>query len=149
MARRMTVPDYQAFMRPVLHLAAQGERPIRECVKLAADEFGLSEDDREELLPSGRQTTIANRVHWAVTYMAHAGLVERPKRGVVAATPLGLEILERHPDKIDNSVLMRSPAFRNFAAARNQPSMATTRQPTIRSLKPRHRRNVLKLPLPS
>lgn len=110
----MTVPDYQAFMRPVLHLAAQGERPIRECVKLAADEFGLSDDDREELLPSGRQTTLANRVHWAVTYLAHAGLVERPKRGVVAATPLGLEILERHPDKIDNSVLMRFPGFQEF-----------------------------------
>jgi len=110
----MTVPDYQAFMRPVLSLAAQGERPIRECIKLAADEFRLSEEDREELLPSGRQTTLANRVHWAVTYMAHAGLVERPRRGVVATTSLGLEILERHPDKIDNGVLMCFPGFQEF-----------------------------------
>src|SRR4051812_40960449 len=77
----MTIPDYQTLMRPVLRLAAERERPIRDCIDLVADEFALSPEEREALLPSGKQTTLANRVHWAVTYMVNAGLLQRPRRG--------------------------------------------------------------------
>jgi restriction system protein len=34
----------------------------------------LSEEDRNALLPSGKQTILSNRVHWARTYLDKAGL---------------------------------------------------------------------------
>jgi restriction system protein len=110
----MTIPDYQTFMRPVLHLAAEKERTVRECIDLVADKFSLSAEEREALLPSGKQTTLANRVHWAVTFMARAGLVQRPRRGLVVATTRGREILKEYPERIDNDVLSRFPEFIEF-----------------------------------
>jgi restriction system protein len=101
-------------MLPVLRLAAEKERPIRECVDLVADEFSLTPEEREELLPSGRQTALYNRIHWAASYMAQAGLLERPRRGVIAVTPRGREILNKHPERIDNSVLAQFAEFQAF-----------------------------------
>ena len=72
----MTVPDYQSLMLPVLKIASQGEIRISDAVEKLASELGLTEQDRAELLPSGKQTTFSNRVHWAKTYLKQAGLVE-------------------------------------------------------------------------
>ena len=123
----MTIPDYQTFMRPVLHLAAEKERTARECIDLVADRFSLSAAEREALLPSGKQTTLANRVHWAITFMAHAGLVQRPRRGVVLATERGREILKEYPERIDNDVLSKFPEFLEFR------ERARAKTPTIGS----------------
>lgn len=110
----MLIPDYQTLMLPVLRLAAQRERTYKECVEEIAREFGLSPEEREQLLPSGRQTTISNRVQWAVSYMAHAGLIERPRRGVFVTTAVGREALQRNPARIDNAFLSLFESFRQF-----------------------------------
>jgi restriction endonuclease Mrr len=47
------------------------------------------------------QQTFVNRAHWAITYMAKAGLVARPTRGRVAITDLGHKALAGQPSKID------------------------------------------------
>lgn len=73
----MTIPDYQTLMLPVLELAAQRELTNRECVDLICDQFSLSSEEREQLLTSGKQTVISNRIHWAITYLVKAGLIER------------------------------------------------------------------------
>jgi restriction system protein len=85
MERIMPIPDYQTLMLPVLGFAAERELPTRECVDLIAKKFELSQDEREQLLPSGKQTTVSNRVHWAASYLVQAGLLERPRRGVIVA----------------------------------------------------------------
>lgn len=76
----MTVPDFQSLMLPVLKAASQGEVKVSDVVEKLANDLGLSEEDRAELLPSGRQTTFGNRVHWA-RYLKQAGLVEATRRG--------------------------------------------------------------------
>jgi len=68
----MAIPDFQTLMLPVLRIAAKGEVRISEAVEKLADEFGLSAEDRSHLLPSGKQTTFANRVHWAKSYLGKA-----------------------------------------------------------------------------
>src|SRR5512132_2269226 len=79
----MTVPDFQSMMRPVLRLHADGlphtSADVRDNV---AQVLGVTEEDRQVPLPSGRMTRYANRVAWAVTHMAQALLLERPQRGV-------------------------------------------------------------------
>jgi restriction system protein len=65
----MAIPDYQTLMLPVLEHAAQGETSVQNCIAALAKKLELSDDERSELLPSGRQTVFANRVHWAKTYL--------------------------------------------------------------------------------
>ncbi len=56
----MTMPDYQTVMLPLLRLASdEQEHSVREAIEKLADQFGLSEQERKELLPSGRLSTTA------------------------------------------------------------------------------------------
>ena len=71
----MAIPDYETLMLPVLEAAAGGEVAIRECVSRIGNEIGLSEAERNQLLPGGKGTTLASRVGWARTYLAQSGSV--------------------------------------------------------------------------
>ena len=119
----MAIPDYQTLMLPVLEFAALGETSIQACIAALADKLGLTEDQRGEVLPSGRQTVFSNRVHWAKTYLSQAGLLEITRRAHFKATPRGLAILAQHPERVDNEVLMQFPeflAFRERSRARSE-----------------------------
>jgi restriction system protein len=74
----------------------------------------LTADERAHLLPSGRQTTFANRVHWAKTYLAKAGLVEPTKRAHFRITELGRQVLAAPPERIDLKYLNRYPSIQQF-----------------------------------
>ena len=53
----MPVPDYQSFMRPLLAFGADGqEKNIRAAINALADEFHLTSEDRQLLVPSGKET---------------------------------------------------------------------------------------------
>ena len=109
------IPDYQSCMRPALtHLADGQLHRSREVKDALADVFGLSEAERAELLPSGRQRVIDNRVGWALTYLSQAGLVNRPARGQVQITPSGQKVLASHAERIDLKVLEQFPSYLEF-----------------------------------
>lgn len=110
----MPVPDFQTVMLPVLRLANGGEVRASDAVDRICDEFHLTPDERAELLPSGRQAKIANRVHWAVTYLVKAGLLSRPQRGVFAITEKGREVLANPPARIDIDFLSQFDGFDQF-----------------------------------
>lgn len=110
----MAVPDYQTLMLPVLTVAAAGEIRVGDAADRIADQLGLSLEDREALLPSGRQKLLRNRIHWAKTYLAKAGLVDMPRRGWFVATEEGRRLLATRPARIDNGTLTSYPAFRGF-----------------------------------
>lgn len=111
---RATIPDYQSLMLPVLRAAAKGEVRVSAVIGRIADALALGETARSALLGSGRQTILANRVHWAKTYLAKAGLVEATRRGHFRITPRGAEALAATPERIDNSYLARFEEFRAF-----------------------------------
>ena len=59
----MAIPDYQSIMRPLLSYAGDGEdHSLRDAISTLADQFHLTEEERRELLPSGRQPTFDNRL---------------------------------------------------------------------------------------
>jgi restriction system protein len=101
-------------MLPVLRIAATGEVKISDVVESLADEFALSVEDRSHLLPSGKQTTFANRVHWAKSYLGKAGLVELTKRAHFLITEQGRQVLAASPERIDIKYLNRFPSFQQF-----------------------------------
>ena len=82
-------------------------------------------------LPSGKQTTIANRVHWAKTYLTKAGLVEGTRRGYFKITPRGRQALDTRPVRIDNAFLEQFDGFRQFTtrSGTSQTDRVTDAQP--------------------
>src|SRR5262245_38793763 len=110
----MPVPDYQSLMLPLLKLAAEGETRVPDTEDKLANEFKLTPEERDQLLPSGRQKMLHNRIHWAKFYMVRAGLIDQPRRGRFVASPEGRALLARNPNKINVDVLLEYPAFRDW-----------------------------------
>lgn len=109
----MAIPDYQTVMLPLLQRLARAGGPVavKSFVDEIADEFGLTEAERLERIPSGAENLLANRLAWARTYMGKAGLLCSPKRGLVEITEAGRALLAEGPAAIDVEVLRRFPAF--------------------------------------
>ncbi len=79
-----------------------------------AAEFKLSDTDREEPLPSGRQSKFSNRVAWAKSYLQRAGLLLSPRRGHFQISDRGREVLRAAPPRIDIKFLEQYPEFVEF-----------------------------------
>ena len=110
------IPDYQALMRPVLECAKDHEVKIGDIVDPLANRFELSEEEREELLPSGKQTRFANRVHWAKSYLKQGGLVKPTKRGHFVITDRGRAALADTGAEINKAYLEQFEEFKEFQA---------------------------------
>jgi restriction system protein len=117
----MSIPDYQTIMLPILRfLSDENEHNIGQVVDAVAGEFGLSADEREQLLASGQQTIIRNRAGWARTYLKKAGLIESTRRGFFLITERGKSVLGSKPDRIDVKFLEQFPEFVAFRALRHE-----------------------------
>ncbi len=113
------IPDYQSLMRPVLELCAGREVSTAEAIERLSREFHLTKAALDELLPSGKQTIFANRVHWAKTYLNQAGLIEYTRRGHFRISPAGEKILDSN-SKIDSRLLRQFPSFVEFQSRRRK-----------------------------
>lgn len=113
------IPDYQSIMLPLLrHVSDKGEHKFRDIIEGLANKFGLTDEERKELLPSGIQPIFQNRVGWAKTYLKKAGLIDTPKRATVTITTRGLEILKKNLDSINVKFLKQFPEFVEFQTAK-------------------------------
>jgi len=128
----MPVPDYQSLMAPVLSaLADGGDHSLAKLRTVLAERLGLTEEDLQAKIPSGTPL-FANRLHWAVTYMYQAGLLSRPKRGVVRITGRGRKVAAAHPDRVDVGVLSEFPEFIEFKSRSHAPRQSSqTSQPEL------------------
>ncbi len=104
-------------MLPVLQLAAQAETRVPVAASAIADQLNLTGEERDELLPSGRQRILHNRIHWAKFYMLKAGLIDVPGRGRFKASADGLKLLQKSPERIDVELLKTIPQFALFYSA--------------------------------
>jgi len=104
-------------MRPVLYSGKLGPQKISDVVAAISDDLNLTDAEREEMLPSGKQTKIANRVHWARSYLKQAGLVRNPKRGWFEITERGRGIADDQSIEINKNFLGRVEIHRAFVIA--------------------------------
>lgn len=111
----MPIPDFQTLMRPLLQAHADGKEHLnRDLVTHLAEEFGLDEEDRREMLPSGRARLFDNRIGWAKSHIAQAGLLTSPRRAISTITARGLDALRAHPERIDLRILNDYDEYREF-----------------------------------
>lgn len=108
----MPIPDYEKVKLPALSLLSDGRlRPLREVYNALSESFGITPEERAELLPSGTQLRWNNRVNWACYDLYKAGILERPKRGHYKISDLGRKILAQNPANLDRAYLRQFPHF--------------------------------------
>lgn len=111
----MPIPDFQSIMLPLLQQVSDGkEYRYRELIEILAQQFKLSDAERNELLASGTQPIFDNRVGWAKTYLKKAGLLDSPKRAFITITEKGLKTLQAKPNIINVKFLRQFPEFVEF-----------------------------------
>lgn len=117
----MAIPDFQTLMLPILrHFGDGKEHSNQETVDALAAEIGLSDDERSQLLPSGRQAVFTNRIAWAKAHFKRAGLLESTGWGIYRITDLGRKVLSETPARIDLKYLDRFPGHREFRTSQKK-----------------------------
>lgn len=60
-----------------------------ECTDKLSDQFNLSSEDREKLMPNGKCRSMKYRIGWAKSNLKRSGLVDARSRGVYYITKKG------------------------------------------------------------
>jgi restriction system protein len=120
----MSVPDFQTLMLPVLREFADGaEHATKDVRQGVADALSLTAEEIAAVLPSGKQTQLANRVAWAHVYMKRAGLLSSARRGIYRITTRGEEVLKSPPTRITIEFLEQYPDFAVFRSPVGPPGL--------------------------
>lgn len=128
----MAIPDFQSLMLPLLKVVADGrEYRLRDAVELLAEEFHLTDEERQQLLPSGRYPTFDNRIAWAKTYLKKAGLIDQPRRAFFQITERGREVLKASPKLINMKFLEQFPEYIAFKENSDQAEAQQQVAPSI------------------
>ena len=111
----MPIPDFQSLMLPILEYYGDklehGSQNVLNDLKI---KLQLTDDEINELLPSGKQYRFNNRVGWAIIYLMKSGLLNRPSRGKYIITSRGLEVLKEKPEKINMKYLEKFQEYVDF-----------------------------------
>lgn len=107
----VVVPTWEGFLVPALRVLSDGGVwPVRELRQRARQDMGLTEDQCAVRIPSG-EPMWTNRLGWALSYLSHAGAVERPARGRYVMTQTGWTLLRHHPEALTTSDLEALPGY--------------------------------------
>jgi restriction system protein len=114
----MPIPKYDEIMLPLLKVLSDGQSHTkRELTEKMADHFGLTADEREQMLPSTRATYIKHRTGWAAFGLRKAGLATNPVEGTLVITDEGRKFLATNPSgRLTRPVLMQFEPYRQFVA---------------------------------
>jgi restriction system protein len=130
----MAIPDFQSLMLPLLKFFSTGnEYSTKEAVESLAQLFKLTEEELAELLPSRRQNTFNNRVHWAIAHLKMASLLENTKRGHYKITSNGLALLQSNPTIVNLSLLKTIPEYIEYTKSFKKENNNSNDEPALDS----------------
>jgi len=119
---------------PFLQCLADGQAKHTSVVQEAIERSLLiSEEDRQEMIPSGQSSKVANRVGWTRTHLNKAGLVEQVTRGHYRITPAGLALVASPPLRLDLKFLDSIPRHKEWFHAPKKdglPELLTVKEET-------------------
>ena len=127
----MAIPKYNELYPSVLKaLSDEKEHSIHEIDEIISDQLNLTEEERNEMLPSGNQKLIKNRIGWARSYLKKAGLIESRKRGFANITDLGLKEYNENPNLTEDD-LMKYPSFVDFVTGKPKDDSDDETKPVV------------------
>ncbi len=110
----MTIPKTTKITLPLLKFLKDGnEHSMGEAGKILALDFGLTDDEKNELQKLGKtETKFGYQIAWSCTHLLWAELVERTRTAHIKITSEGLDFLkENPPDLTENYLTNRFPKF--------------------------------------
>ena len=111
----MAVPKFFEFFVPTLKaLDRCSPSTVKQLRQAISDDMGLSEEDKAEMVPSNKQQTYVNRIHWAIQYLKNAGLIAHVSRATYGITEEGRRAYHQDADQINLQYLDRYESFRAF-----------------------------------
>lgn len=110
----MAIPKFDELFNEVLELLSdKKEYKTRDVKEILSKKLDLTDEERQQLIPSGTEPIIKNRIGWSITSLKKAGYVESKKWGSVNITDLGLKEHEINPD-ITIEDLMKIPSYQEY-----------------------------------
>lgn len=99
----MAIPTYDQFIEPLLRFLNEKPKGVStsEVYAALANSVDLTDEERDQLLPSRRQPVYQNRIGWAHDRLKRAGLSQSRERGTWQLTDAGRAFLAEHPSAID------------------------------------------------
>lgn len=92
------MPTWEGFMTPTLEALSDGiVRHPREFEATVANLALLTEEQKKELLPSGKKLRYVDRIGWALSFLNNVGALQRPRRGHYQITEAGSALLRQYP----------------------------------------------------
>lgn len=124
----MQIPTYDKFIEPILRFLAS--RPdgasAQDAHEHAANALHLSEEQRSELLPSGKQRVYKNRAGWAHDRLKRAGLSSSSRRGFWKLTLDGVKFVAENPQSLsEEQVEYLATAFMDVALSNQSKSISS------------------------
>ena len=126
----MAVPKFFEFFVPTLKALDEcSPSNVKRLRQVIADDIGLTEEDKAEMVPSNKQQTYVNRIHWAIQYLKNAGLIEHVSRATYGITEEGRRAYRQDAAQINLQYLDRYESFRAFHGGHSSPGNPETIQP--------------------
>lgn len=114
----MNARTWDEFLTPCLSVLEDGEiRKRRSIVATAADNMGISDEERAATISSG-EARYLNRANWAITHLAKAEAISSPARALWQITDKGRSLLEKYPNGMAEAEL-RSESGESYQQFRN------------------------------
>ena len=100
----MAIPKHDEIRVPAMELLlSNSEMKLRDFIEPLSKYFKLSEEEINEMYPSGNGHIFYDRISWALSYLNMGGLLDKPKRGIYKINQLGIELLKT-PEKVDSFI---------------------------------------------
>jgi len=100
----MAIPKHDKIRVPVMELLNKnGTMKLRDFIEPLSEHFGLTDEEVNEMYPSGNGHIFYDRVSWALSYLNMAGLLDKPKRGMYKINDSGIQLLKT-PEKVDKYI---------------------------------------------
>lgn len=111
----MPVPDVPSLLLPVLKTFADGKvlRYVDTRNRLI-ESLNLTEEDAQEMEPSGRYTKLQHHAYWATQHLLRAGLVNSVRSSTFQLTGVGQRLLEDPPPSLDLDYLQNLPTYERW-----------------------------------
>ncbi len=114
----MAVPKFNEFFAPVIECLYCTElMKVSEIRAYCITAMELKQEDLVQMLPSEKQPTVHNRIHWALQYLKKAGLISSPARAMYQITDTGRKAVESGA-VVDLKYLEKIPSFQAFHKAK-------------------------------
>ena len=121
----MAIPKFFDFFVPTLRvLNEKSPLKVNQLFEILAAEMHLTPIDMAEMLPSGRQQTYKNRIHWCLQYLKNAGLIASVARATYTITDRGKQSLIEDADKINLHYLEQFDSFVKFHGRKTEQALS-------------------------